>query len=91
MTTMTRKPTHPGIIFYEDVMKPMHLSVTKAAELLGVSRNTLSEFINEKSSLSSDMALHISMLTGTSSKSWLDMQKKSSVWTAEYDRPSNEN
>ena len=48
---MIRKPTHPGTIFLEDVMKPLNLSVTKSAQLLGVSRKALSEFINEKSSL----------------------------------------
>ncbi|MBE7070845.1 MAG: addiction module antidote protein, HigA family [Ruminococcaceae bacterium] len=87
---MNRKPTHPGTVFYEDVMKPLHLSVTRTAELLGVSRKTLSEFINEKSSLSPDMALRISKLTGTSAKSWMNMQQKSSQWTAELEKPSND-
>ena len=48
---MTRKPTHPGNVFLEDVMKPLNLSVTEAAKMLGVTRKTLSEFVNEKSSL----------------------------------------
>ena len=86
---MTRKPTHPGIVFYEDVMKPLHLSVTKTAELLGVSRKTLSEFINEKSSLSPDMAIRISIATGTSAESWMNMQLKLTLWTAEQDAPSD--
>ena len=89
MTKMTRKPTHPGIIFYEDVMKPLHLSVTKSAELLGVSRKTLSEFINQKSSLSPDMALRISIATGTSPESWMNMQLKLTLWTAEQNAPSD--
>ena len=89
MTKMTRKPTHPGIVFYEDVMKPLHLSVTKTAELLGVSRKTLSEFINEKSSLSPDMAIRISIATGTSAESWMNMQLKLTLWTAEQDAPSD--
>ena len=89
MTTMTRKPTHPGTVFYEDVMKPLNLSVTKTAELLGVSRKALSEFINEKSSLSPDMALRISIATGTSAESWMNMQLKLTLWLAEQDAPSN--
>ena len=60
---MTRKPTHPGCVFLEDVMKPIGLTVTEAAYMLGVSRKALSEFINEKSSLSPDMALRISKAT----------------------------
>ena len=75
MKTMTRKPTHPGTVFLEDVMKPLNLSVTKTAQILGVSRKALSEFINEKSSLSPDMALRISIATGTSAESWMNMQQ----------------
>ena len=45
---MARKPTHPGSVFLEDVMKPLGINVTEAAHMLGVSRKALSEFINEK-------------------------------------------
>lgn len=89
MTKMTRKPTHPGTVFLEDVMKPLNLSVTKTAGLLGVSRKALSEFINEKSSLSPDMALRISIATGTSAESWMNMQQKLTLWLAEQDAPTN--
>ena len=70
-------------------MKPLNLSVTKTAQLLGVSRKALSEFINEKSSLSPDMALRISIATGTSAESWMNMQKKLTLWLAEQDAPTN--
>ncbi|MCR4729887.1 MAG: HigA family addiction module antidote protein [Saccharofermentans sp.] len=86
---MTRKPKHPGAVFLEDVMKPLNLSVTKTAQLLGVSRKALSEFINEKSSLSPDMALRISIATGTSAESWMNMQQKLTLWLAEQDAPTN--
>ena len=89
MAKMTRKPTHPGTVFLEDVMKPLNLSVTKTAQLLGISRKALSEFINEKSSLSPDMALRISIATGTSAESWMNMQQKLTLWLAEQDAPTN--
>lgn len=89
MTKITRKPTHPGAVFLEDVMKPLNLSVTKTAQLLGVSRKALSEFINEKSSLSPDMALRICIATGTSAESWMNMQQKLTLWLAEQDAPTN--
>lgn len=63
---MKRKPTHPGTVFLEDVMKPLNLTVTEAAKMLGVSRKTLSEFVNEKASLSPEMAIRISKATNTS-------------------------
>ena len=52
---MTRKPTHPGNVLLEDVMKPLGLTVTQTAKMLGVSRKSLSEFVNEKSSLSPEI------------------------------------
>ena len=86
---MTRKPTHPGAVFLEDVMKPLNLSVTEAAFMLGVSRKALSEFVNEKSSLSPDMALRIAKATNTSAEGWLNMQMKLTLWTASQNEPQN--
>ena len=86
---MTRKPTHPGAVFLEDVLKPLNLSVTDAASMLGVSRKTLSEFINEKSSLSPEMALRIGKATNTSVESWMNMQQKLTLWNARKHEPNN--
>lgn len=86
---MTRKPTHPGTVFLEDVMKPLNLTVTEAAEMLGVSRKALSEFVNEKSSLSPEMALRISKATKTSAESWMNMQQKLTLWNAYRKEPKN--
>ena len=86
---MTRKPTHPGAVFREDIMKPLNLSVTEAAKLLGVSRKALSEFINEKASLSPQMALRIAKATNTSAESWLNMQQKLTLYYAKKHEPKN--
>ena len=77
---MTRKPTHPGFVFKEDVMIPLGLSVTEMAKLLGISRKQLSLFINERASLSPDMAIRIAEVTGTSAESWMWMQIRLSLW-----------
>ena len=86
---MTRRPTHPGNVFLEDVMKPLNLTVTDAARMLGVSRKALSEFVNEKASLSPEMAIRISKATNTSPESWMNMQQKLTLWTAQQNEPSN--
>ena len=86
---MTRKPTHPGNVFLEDVMKPRNLTVTEAARLLGVSRKALSEFVNEKAALSPEMAIRISKATGTSVESWMNMQQKLTLWQAIQNEPDN--
>ncbi len=78
-----RKPVHPGGLLKEEVLIPLGLTVTKAAIDLGVSRKTLSELINEKASLSPDMAVRISKATGTSPESWLNMQLKLDLWASE--------
>ena len=44
--TGKRKPTHPGYVFNEDVIKPLGLTVTEAAKRLGITRKALSELIN---------------------------------------------
>ncbi len=86
---MMRKPTHPGNVFLEDVMKPLNLNVTDAARKLGVSRKALSEFVNEKSSLSPEMAIRISKATNTSAESWMNMQQKLTMWKARQHEPVN--
>lgn len=86
---MTRRPTHPGFVFKEDIMIPLGLSVTEAAKRLGISRKQLSLFINEKASLSLEMAIRIAEATGTSVESWMAMQTKLSIWEASQDKPKN--
>lgn len=84
-----RKPTHPGIVLLEDVIKPLSLTITDAAKMLGVSRKALSEFVNEKTMLSPDMALRIAKATNTSPESWMSMQQKLTLWEAEQHLPKN--
>ncbi|MDR0878921.1 MAG: HigA family addiction module antidote protein [Treponema sp.] len=85
----TRKPVHPGRIFLEDVLVPLNLSITDAAGLLGITRKTLSEFVNEKSTLSPLMAIRIAKATHTTAESWLTMQLKRTLWEAEQYKLSN--
>jgi addiction module HigA family antidote len=42
----TRQPTHPGEVLLEDVIKELNITITEAANNLGVSRKTLSELVN---------------------------------------------
>jgi addiction module HigA family antidote len=53
------KPPHPGAFIKTEVIDELGLSVTKAAEVLGVRRATLSELVNEKAALSPEMALRL--------------------------------
>ena len=84
-----RKPTHPGIVLLEDVIKPLGITITEAAKDLGVNRKTLSELVNCKSALSPVMAIRIAKATNTSPESWLNMQLKLDLWKASQHRPKN--
>jgi antitoxin HigA-1 len=82
-----RKPTHPGEILREDIIKPLGLTVTDAAKRLGVTRKTLSALINCKASMSPKMAVRVARATKTSPESWLYMQAKLDLWLAEQKPP----
>ena len=82
-----RKPTHPGEILREDIIRPLGLTVTEAAKRLGVTRKTLSALVNCKASMSPEMAVRVAKATKTSPESWLYMQARLDLWLAEQKPP----
>lgn len=54
-----KNPSHPGSIVKHDCLEPLGLTVTKAAEWLGVSRVALSELLNGRAGMSPEMALRL--------------------------------
>ena len=76
-------PPHPGEIIRELCLAPLGLSVTRAAEALGVSRKTLSAILNERAGISPEMAIRLSKAFGTSAESWLNQQSQYDLWVAE--------
>jgi len=69
------KAVHPGSIFMEDVLKPLGLTITDASKALMVSRKQLSEIVNEKASVTAEMAVRFEQVFGASAEFWLDLQK----------------
>jgi len=67
-------PPHPGEIIRELCIEPLGLTVTRAAEALGVSRKTLSAILNKRAGISPEMAIRLSKAFGTSPESWLTQQ-----------------
>ena len=57
-------PPHPGEIIREMCVEPLDLTVTKAAESLGVARKTFSMLLNGKAGISPEMALRLSKVFG---------------------------
>jgi addiction module HigA family antidote len=68
------KPTHPGGFVRMEVLDELGLSVSRAADILGVPRATLSDFVNQKAALSPEMAFRIEKAFGVSMDTLLRMQ-----------------
>jgi addiction module HigA family antidote len=83
---LMHNPPHPGEIIKELCLEPLKLSVTAAADALGVSRKTLSGIINGKAGISPEMAVRLSIAFNTSSESWLNQQSQYDLWQAETHR-----
>ena len=77
-----RRPTHPGAVLREDVLPALEMPQGRLAELLGVSRLTVSQLLHEHRALSPDMAMRLEKLLGTSAESWLRMQEAIELWDA---------
>ncbi len=82
MTMQMHNPPHPGEVLRQLCLEPLGLSVTEAAEGLGVSRKTLSAILNGRAGISPEMAIRLSMAFDTSPESWLNQQTQYDLWSA---------
>ncbi len=69
-----KNPVHPGNIIKHDCVEALGLSVTEAAKVLGVTRQTLSRVINEQTAVSPEMAIRVSKAFGSTPEHWLRLQ-----------------
>ena len=76
-------PPHPGEIIRELCLEPLDITVTKAADALGVSRKTLSAILNGRAGISPEMAIRLAKAFDTSPESWLNQQMHYDLWQAQ--------
>ena len=69
-----KNPPHPGFLVRVDCLEPHGLSVTKGAEILGVSRSALSNLVNQNADLSWDMAIRLAKAFGSTPDGWMRLQ-----------------
>lgn len=81
-----KNPPHPGGFIFRECIEPLGLSITQAAEALGVSRKTLSELVNEKSGISPEMAVRLSKVFGSTPETWLMQQAQYDLAQVRCDR-----
>jgi addiction module HigA family antidote len=79
-------PPHPGEILRDLCLEPLGITVTEAADALGVSRKTLSAILNGRAGISPEMAVRLSIAFSTSAESWLKQQTQYDLWLAEQNR-----
>ena len=70
-------PPHPGLTLRYDVLPALGLTVTQAAQQLGVSRITLSRVLHGHAAISPEMAVRI--------EAWLGKERggNAQIWLAE--------
>lgn len=78
-----RRPTHPGELIREDLLPETGLSQTQLAQLMGVSRRTVSEIVNERRRLTSDMAFRLARVFNSTPEMWLNLQQALDLWEAQ--------
>lgn len=84
--SMMYNPPHPGEALREDILPALGLSVTEAAEQLGVARPSLSRVLNGHAAISPEMALRIEKWLGEENGGradlWLAEQTAYDLWQA---------
>ena len=69
-----KNPPHPGETIKDACLEPLNLSVTKGAELLGVTRGTLSRVLNGHAGISPEMAVRLEKMGWSTADHWLRRQ-----------------
>jgi addiction module HigA family antidote len=77
-----RKPRHPGGLIKRQYLEPLNITITDFADILNVSRKTVSEIVNEQASVTPNMALRLATALQTSPELWLNLQQKYDLWCA---------
>lgn len=79
---MKRRPTHPGEMLREDFLPDFGLTVSRLAEALGVSRQSVNELLRGRRAISPEMSLRLARLFGNSPEFWLNAQRAVDLWDA---------
>lgn len=76
------RPTHPGMMLGEDFLPEYGLTVSGFAKAIRVSRQTVNELLQERRTVTPEMALRLSRLFGNSPEFWLNAQRAVDLWKA---------
>jgi len=77
-----RAPSHPGGVLKRLYLQPLNLSVVGLARALAVSRKSVSKLVNQRGSVTPEMALRLSIALRTTPQLWLNLQQSYDLWHA---------
>jgi len=81
MRERQRCPRHPGYILKTLYIEPLTVTITQLAQSLGVSRKTVSAIVNERKSVTPEMALRLAQAFPNSTpESWMNLQRNYDLW-----------
>jgi len=75
-----RRPTHPGAILREDILPEAGITQGQLAQMLVVSRRTVSEILHERRPVTTDMAHRLARVFKTTPAFWLRLQEAVDIW-----------
>ncbi|HEY5822802.1 MAG TPA: HigA family addiction module antitoxin [Cyclobacteriaceae bacterium] len=73
-------PPHPGEILKLDYLQPLELTITDAADGLGIARKNLSAIVNGKAGISPEMSIRLAEAFNTTPDLWLNLQANYDLW-----------
>ena len=69
-----KNPPHPGKVVRVSCLEPLGLNVTEGAKVLGVSRQALSNLLNGRAGMSTEMAIRLAKAFGSTTETWIRLQ-----------------
>lgn len=69
-----RQPTHPGEMLLKEFLEPMGISEQELAEKVHLSDQLIHQLVNEKTNISTSIALRLAKFFGVSPEFWLNLQ-----------------
>lgn len=82
-----RKPTTPGKILHEEFLKPLDLSQKELAEHIGCDYKVINRIVNERTSVSPEMAIKLAAAFETTPNFWLNAQMAVDLWELQSKNP----
>ena len=83
-------PIHPALLIEESIQE-LGLTITAAADKLGISRKHLSNIIHERASVTPSVALGLESVLGGSAEVWLGIQNKFDLWKLRQSQIAHDN